>query len=402
VKSKPLSKFFKAGQLSMANINVGQIRHWLFDLALPFWAEHGVDHVNGGPVEEVALDCGISDPGFKRVRVFCRQVYVFSHAYLMGWDEGITLASNMYNAMVQSAWQGPVKGWARTLNSDNSTLDQTTDLYDNAFALFSLGWYYRVSPRAEVLDYMLKTAALINKEMRHPKVGFWHHLPPTGPRIQNPHMHLLEACLACFESTKEPVFETMAKEIIGLFTTYFFDAEQQTLCEYFDDDLGRLTGDQGRIVEPGHQFEWAWILGKAGKMFELDLTEEIEALVNYAELHGVDPKTGATRNSLYYDRRDLDNGSRTWPNTERLKAAVIMFEVFRCDTKHIILPTLNLLFSRYLPVQKLGGWIDAFDADGNPVSKAMPTSTFYHLFLAFAEVLRVSDDLNDLPRPTAT
>jgi N-acylglucosamine 2-epimerase/mannose-6-phosphate isomerase len=41
----------------------------------------------------------------------------------------------------------------------------------------------------------------------------------------------------------------------------------------------------------------------------------------------------------------------------------------------------------------LGGWLDAFDQAGKATAKAMPTSTFYHLFLAFAEVLRVADRL---------
>jgi len=51
------------------------------------------------------------------------------------------------------------------------------------------------------------------------------------------------------------------------------------------------------------------------------------------------------------------------------------------------------LLNRYLAVEPLGGWLDAFNQAGQPTAKAMPTSTFYHLFLAFAEVLRVADRL---------
>jgi mannose/cellobiose epimerase-like protein (N-acyl-D-glucosamine 2-epimerase family) len=40
-----------------------------------------------------------------------------------------------------------------------------------------------------------------------------------------------------------------------------------------------------------------------------------------------------------------------------------------------------------------GLWIDAFDASGQPVATAIPTSTFYHLFLAFAEILRIAPRL---------
>jgi mannose/cellobiose epimerase-like protein (N-acyl-D-glucosamine 2-epimerase family) len=375
----------------MAHIDTNKIRYWLFDQALPYWAKHGVDDIYGGPVEEVGLDGSRSDPGFKRVRVFCRQTYVFSHAYLMGWQPGFKHATAMYDAMVRFAWQGPTKCWAKTVSSKNEILDPSTDLYDNAFALYSLGWYYRVNRSSDVLDYMRKTAVFIDTCMRHPTVGFWHQLPPTGPRIQNPHMHLLEACLACFESTGEPIFERLAREVIDLFNQHFFDAKQGTLSEYFDDDLSRLAGDKGLIIEPGHQFEWAWILVKAGQLFSQDVRLQAKVLINYGERYGVDHKTAATYNAIYSDGRALDLSSRTWPNTERLKAAVAMFDLFGTDPTSIIVPTLDLLFSRYFDSAIAGGWVDAFDALGYPTARAMPTSTLYHVFLALTEVLRVAE-----------
>lgn len=110
------------------DLEIKRLRSWMFDHALPLWAERGWDHAHGGPVEELSLHGGLSDPGFKRVRVFCRQVYVFSHAYLLGWQPGITHAKNMYEAMVAHCWEGPDLGWAKLLTSDNQVLDPTTDL----------------------------------------------------------------------------------------------------------------------------------------------------------------------------------------------------------------------------------------------------------------------------------
>lgn len=375
----------------MTDTKAEKIRHWLFELALPFWATHGRDNVYGGPVEQVGMNGETSDPGFKRVRVFCRQVYVFSHAHLLGWEPGLDHATGMFQAMVRDTWQGPEQGWAKTVRSDNTILDPTPDLYDNAFALFSLGWYYQAKPDPVVLDYMLTTATFIETKMRHPKRGFWHQLPPTGPRIQNPHMHLLEACLVCFKATQHPMFERLAKEVIGLFTNYFYDPRSQTLCEYFDDDLRPLIGEKGQIVEPGHQLEWAWILAEAAKIFGLDLRVPARGLVDFAERFGVSRDSAATYNTLNADGTGRDLGSRTWPNTERLKASVAMYELFGQSPDPVIEPTLELLFTRYLASPLPGGWIDAFDPSGLPTSSVMPTSTFYHLFLAFAEVLRLKD-----------
>jgi mannose/cellobiose epimerase-like protein (N-acyl-D-glucosamine 2-epimerase family) len=373
----------------MTETNAEKIRHWLFELALPFWAAQGKDQVYGGPVEQVGMNGEPSDAGFKRVRVFCRQVYVFSHAHLLGWEAGLAHATDMFEAMVRYAWQGPQFGWAKTVRSDNTILDPTPDLYENAFALFSLGWFYQAKPDPRVLDHMLSTATFIDTRMRHPKSGFWHQLPPTGPRLQNPHMHLLEACLVCFNATQHPIFERLAKEVVSLFCTNFYNQDTQTLCEFFDDDLDPMVGETGLIVEPGHQLEWAWILAEANKIFDLDVRMAAKGLVDFAQRFGVQPGTGATYNAINVDGTGRDLGSRTWPNTERLKAAVAMYELFGHRPEPIVEPTLELLFSRYLASPIPGGWIDAFDATGTPTSTVMPTSTFYHLFLAFAEILRL-------------
>ena len=250
-----------------------------------------------------------------------------------------------------------------------------------------------MSPTPDVLDYMHQTVALIDTKMRHPKLGFWHQIPATGPRLQNPHMHALEACLACFESTQDPIFARLAHEIIDLFKGHFYDPARRTLCEYCDDNLDRLADERGHWVEPGHQFEWAWILAAAHKLLGVDVTEPVEGLIAFGEEKGVDHACAASYNVILDDGRFVDAGSRTWPNTERLKAAVALFELTGADPIPVLQPTLQLLLNRYLAVEPLGGWIDAFDQAGKPIAKAMPTSTFYHLFLAFAEVLRVADRL---------
>ena len=111
------------------------------------------------------------------------------------------------------------------------------------------------------------------------------------------------------------------------------------------------------------------------------------------EEKGVDHASAATYNVILEDGQFVDAGSRTWPNTERLKAAVALYELTGVDPVPVLRPTLQLLLNRYLAVEPVGGWLDAFDQIGNPTARAMPTSTLYHLFLAFAEVLRVADRL---------
>jgi len=368
------------------------IRSWIFDQALPFWAAHGLDRAHGGYVEQLTLDGGDAAIDFKRTRVACRQIYVFSHAATMGWSAGAVLAEPGVAYLVERAWQGPDKGFARLTTRDGRVLDSTPDLYDLAFVLFAFAWRHRAMKDELSLGWMHRTLDFIEQHLRHPSgLGFWHQLPPEGFRLQNPHMHLTEACLAAFEATGDQRFADHAKALVKLFQTKFFDATSGTLAEYFNDDWSRASGEDGGITEPGHQMEWAWILNSARKLLGVDTAAEIRATIGFAERHGVDHRSAATYNCVRDDGTPIDRGSRTWPNTERLKAAVALYELDGVDPAPVIDPTAELLLQRYLSHNPPGTWIDAFDAKGQPVSKTIPASTLYHVFLAFAEVLRISE-----------
>jgi mannose/cellobiose epimerase-like protein (N-acyl-D-glucosamine 2-epimerase family) len=368
------------------------VRSWLFDQALPFWAAHGFDREHGGYVEQLTLDGRDAGVDFKRTRVAGRQVYVFSHAATMGWRSGATLAETGILYLTERAWLGPDKGFARRTTRDGKVLDPTPALYDLAFVLFAFAWHHRAMKDALSLGWMHRTMDFIEQHMRHPGgLGFWHQLPPDGFRLQNPHMHLTEACLAAFEATGEQRFADHAKALVKLFQTKFFDTASGTLAEYFNDDWSRAAGEDGCVTEPGHQLEWAWILNSARKLLGVDTAAEIRATIAFAERHGVDQETSVTYNSVRDDGTAIDRGSRTWPNTERLKAAVALYELDGVDPAPVIDPTVELLFQRYLSHDPPGTWIDAFNEHGQPASMTIPASTFYHVFLAFAEVLRISD-----------
>ncbi|OYU77121.1 MAG: mannose-6-phosphate isomerase [Alphaproteobacteria bacterium PA3] len=375
----------------MTNVDFADLRAWMFDQALPFWGTIGMDEANGGYIEQLDLSARPVDPGFKRIRVICRQIYVFAHAHVLGWEKGLALSRSGYEVLIKKAWQGEAGGWARKISAEGVIIDSTADLYDNAFSLFALGWYYKASGDPEALSWALKTLDFIDSHMRHPKEGFLHEKPAIGHRQQNPHMHLLEALLVCYEASGNEKFATMAREVVGLFQNRFFDPVSQTLSEFFDDDLGRAPGLDGRITEPGHQFEWAWILGNAGRLFNLDVAETARGLIASGERHGVDPISGITYNQVREDGVPLDKGSRTWPNTERMKAAVAAFELFGTDPRPVLAQSGGVLLNRYLDVPVGGTWIDAFNEAGEPVVDKIPTSTLYHVFLAFAEALRIED-----------
>ncbi|MEZ5895342.1 MAG: AGE family epimerase/isomerase [Parvularculaceae bacterium] len=374
-----------------------QVEQWLFRSCLPFWAAHGPDRQYGGFIEDLTLDGADAARDFKRVRVPCRQVYAFSHAKVLGFDDGAPLIIDGVEYLATRAWMPEKQAFARRLTRAGDVLDDTIDLYEHAFALFAFAWAYRATGEAACAQWAGKTADAIERHLRAPGTpGFYHQTPAEGWRQQNPHMHLLEASLAAYEFLGEDRYRDFAREVAGLFRSKFFDRKNQTLTEFFQDDWVRAPGEAGEIVEPGHHYEWAWILRRCAAVLGEDFSTEIDALVGFANAHGVDPRSHAARNCVSRTGEILDGGSRTWPNTERVKAGVVLLEGGDMTGAEMVRQSAGLLLARYLSSSAgvqipAGGWIDAFDADGRPAAKLMPASTLYHVVLAFVETLRVKD-----------
>lgn len=374
------------------------LRRWMFEEALPFWSVEGIDRDFGGFVEHFTLT-GEPYTDTKRVFVLCRQIYVFAHAAHLGWSDG--------GALCEQGWRFLQKarladgGWARRVVRDGRPMDETPDLYVLSFVLFAAAWYYRLSGEKSALTTARETLAFINRRMGHAAGGFVHEVPALGPRQQNPHMHMVEGLLALAAASKDEIFLDAAGRIAELFTSRFFDTRTQTLPEFFAEDWSRLNAPQGRLTEPGHQFEWAWILADYQAQSGRDVRDVIFGLYTSAERHGVDPSTHVTYNSVRDDGMILSKASRIWPNTERIKAVVAMFELAGRPPQEDLEQSGRLLLDHYIAPALRGRWIDIRDEHGAPSGDKIPTSSLYHLFLAFAEALRIEPAVTapNGPRP---
>ena len=375
-----------------AAIPFDEIRRWTFDVALPFWGDAGYDLQSRRFVEKLDYSGKPIDTGYHRTRVIGRQTYVFSHAAILGWDRGLSLSAEGARQL-DELYLGPDKGWPRTTGPNGDILDDTPDLYDLAFVLFGYAWRHKAARDEASRAGMHRAMDFIEAHLRA-DVGYWHELPPEGWRLQNPHMHLLEASLVAYEATGETRFLATARELVTLFREKLFDGT--TLAEYFDSNWNRAQGQEGRLVEPGHMLEWAWILVQYGKVGGEDTIALAEGLVRFAEEHGVDPKTARTLQVVLDDGTPVDAGARTWPNTERIKAHLALFEATGRDPRPAVAASARLLLDQYLSTPIPAVWLERFTADGQPDADDVPASTLYHIFLAFSEVLRLQDRIESL------
>src|SRR5690606_29170703 len=172
----------------------------------------------------------------------------------------------------------------------------------------------------------LRLMAFIDRVLRDRSGGWREADPPRLPRRQNPHMHLLEAVLAAYETFGDPIFLTTADQLVTLAIARFIQPEGG-LAEYYDGQL-KVVGDQAGlyITEPGHHFEWAWLLAWYKRLAHPDETMfaridvAARSLIGFAERHGVSKHFNAAMDEIHSDGTIRLGSAKLWPQTERLKA----------------------------------------------------------------------------------
>ncbi|TLU72096.1 AGE family epimerase/isomerase [Lichenicoccus roseus] len=362
-----------------------RVRHWLNQEAWPLWIERGID--SDGLFYEQLDFAGHPDlSARRRVRVQGRQLFCFAQALAAGHEAARDkLALGL--ATVEARCWGPdgKPGWIHMLTPDGQTLDTLRDTYDQAFMLFGLAAAYRVGfEHARVLAE--RTIAFLDRDVADGKAGgYLEGVPASLPRRSNPHMHLMEAMLVWYSATGDKGWLARAEAIAALFETRFFDRTAGTLGEYFSQDLRLADGDAGDSVEPGHHFEWSWLLHRLCDLGGRNFRHQADALYRFALRHGI----GADGFAVDECRKSGEQqraSRRTWPQTELIKAHLANGAWDEAAT------VTNAVLRTYLGTQVAGLWIDQFDARGEARADVVPASTLYHLVVAFEDLLRIADE----------
>lgn len=366
-------------------------RSWLFEASLPLWAARGYDRERACFFERIGLDgAPLLEP--TRVRVQARQTAVFAIAGQLGWQGPWAEHVEAGLSAVKSRCMRNDGGSHHTLGVEGAPLDQRRDLYDLAFILFAFASAAAaLGDRRDLIFAANAQLAWLDATWAHSSAGYYEgEVAPNPPRRQNPHMHLFEALLALYEATHDPAYLQRAAAIHELALTHFYDAEHGVLREFFEEDWRPLSGPKGTHIEPGHLFEWSWLLDRYSRLSGVALHPAAARLCAEAETRGVNPVTGAVYNACTIDGAVLDAQSRLWQHTERLKSHLAAWERTQ-DMAHAEAAAHAFdTLMRYCDTPIEGLWRDRMAADGTLIDEPAPASSFYHIVLAMAELMRVA------------
>ncbi|WP_166646601.1 AGE family epimerase/isomerase [Zavarzinia compransoris] len=374
------------------------LRQWLFEQALPLWSTAAVDRRSGGFFEWLTEDgAPVEEP--RRARVTGRQIYSFAIAEQLGWD-GPTRDLVRHGLVSLESFIG-TNGFVVPLKTvDGTVLRHDFDLYDHAFVLFGLAAAVGTGEQCARLEALAEQLrGRIQAHFAHPVAGF-----QEGPRGSvvlkaNPHMHMLEAALAWETISDDPAWGALADEIAELCLEKFIDPETGALREFFDHDWNRIEEAPGDLVEPGHQFEWAWLLKRWGlSRNRPDAFRVADRLIAVGEQYGICRERGLAYNELNGDLSIRIGTSRLWPQTERIKAHVISYATAVSEqaaeaSARLAVEAIRAL-RRYFEYPLRGGWHEYIDVEGRPIRNNTRTSSLYHIICAISEVADLIDTGN--------
>ena len=363
-------------------------RDWLLSAAAPLWSTAGRTKSRLFP--ECMNLSARPDSSYFRTFVQARHIFSFVTIGALGWTgPWRDLVSETVDTLIRRAKRHD-GFYVHSLDADARPMDDRADLYDQAFVLLALG---TAGGALECPEWFDEAEALVDRlESRwvH-RLGGYHEGEIADARIrrQNPHMHLFEAFLALYEASGRRRFLDLAERIAELARTSFIESETGALLEYFGDDLTPAAGIEGKIVEPGHCFEWAWLFERMASNGWNDGEHLSDCLSEFARKHGLDEKRGVAINEVLNSGAIQDAKARLWPQTERLKAAVVRYRrrnsVVEAEEATAAIAGLG----KYLKVPVAGLWRDKLLADGNWVEEPAPGSSLYHITCAFAELAKV-------------
>jgi mannose-1-phosphate guanylyltransferase / mannose-6-phosphate isomerase len=348
--------------------SAGRLNLWLTTAALPLWQVLGIDQDKGGFFEALEQDARpLIAP--RRARVQPRQAYAYATAGASGWP-GPWQAAAYFAMDLFERWYRRPDGLFRTLvGPDGEVLDDRAMVYDQAFALLAWSALGREEQALALLGSLSarrrRTGGFV-EEGRHPFQS-------------NPHMHLLEAAIGWIKAGGGSEWRALGQEVVDLALSRFIDGDSGALREYFDNQW--RPDKIATRLEPGHQFEWAWLLWRWAELTGDGGAREAAQGLYATGLRGVDWNRGVVVDSL--DGDITATGARLWPQSEWLKASLALGH--GDDARQAV-----RALSGYLETPVRGLWRDKLRPDGGYVDEPAPASSLYHLVVAILELRAVS------------
>jgi len=332
---------------------------------VPLWQGPGWNADMALPYE--ALDTQHRPLPVQRYRAMAcaRQLYLFSSR--IEQPGAAERAAALFRSLQKHFHDAEHGGWFYSIDAQGKPLDRRKDLYTHAFIVFACAHYLGKVGEGLVEATLNGALEVIHEQFARDDGLYeaslgedWSDLG-SGP-LQNPQMHLAEAFLQVLAVREDEEVRHSLLQLCDGLQAQFIEPQHGLMLE-------KPRGAVDNWFEPGHQFEWFYLLDTSELLRGTALHASIERAFDFAEQCGV--KDAAVLAMLDVDGKVIDATQRIWAQAEYLRALAL-----RPGSEARLLEQLTALESRFLHE---GGWHECRDGEGAVSRHDMPSTTPYHL-----------------------
>ncbi|MEN2395138.1 AGE family epimerase/isomerase [Pseudomonas halotolerans] len=350
------------------------VRQHFHEVIVPMWQGPGWNAELALPYESLDTRHTPLAPQRYRAMACARQLYVF--ASLIGEvPQAEERAGALFRSLQRHFHDGEHGGWFYSIDPQGAPLDTGKDLYTHAFILFACAHYWS-KVREPLVESVLNAALEViarrfatGDGLYEASLGRDWSTRESGP-LQNPLMHLAEAFLATLSVRDDATVRQALLALCDALFKHFIDPQERVMLE-------KPVKSVDNWFEPGHQFEWYYLLASSPLLRGGKLHTALQSSFSHTEQQGVSPQSGAVcaMLSLGSQVAPRDATQRIWAQAEYLRALTV-----RPGNPGALLHQLQALQQHFLHAK---GWNECLDADGTVSRQDMPSTTPYHLLTCY-------------------
>lgn len=362
-----------------------RLTQWLRLRALPLWSTVGQAD-GGGFVELLSMEAR-AVPSNRRASVQARQVFAFAEAGRQGWTGPWRRKVREGLACLEVEYLRDEVLMTTLLDTNGRVLDPAVTPHDQAFHILARA----SAAQAGIPGDHAARAVRAREALLVLAPG----LIEQGDRPQrtSAFMHLLEACLAWEEAGGDAGWAQLADQIVALALTRFIDPDAGFLRAFFASD-GSPPGEEQTLVQPGHQFAWAWLLARHGRSRGDPRTLAAARRLYACGAMGVGLRRQVVVDALNDEALIVSRRARLWSQADWMKAALVLAELSKADERTAFLDaaaTAQRALWRYLTPDGL--WRDKLLETGAFIDEPAPASAFYHILGAHLQLRTTAANL---------
>ncbi|HNT75469.1 MAG TPA: AGE family epimerase/isomerase [Anaerolineae bacterium] len=259
---------------------------------LPFWMTHAVDRARGGFYGEISNDLVVDKDAPRGALLTSRILWTYSAAYRLYPDPAyLEMARWAYTDLLSRFWDVEHDGLYWMVAANGTPLRAHKQIYGQAFGIYALSEYYRITGDQVALDKAITLFHRIEAHSYDPQhQGYFEACgrawePATDWRLsakdmneaksQNTHLHVMEAYTNLLRVWPDAELLRAQEALLDVMLTRILNPANLHLQLFFD----AAWTPKGDAISYGHDIEAAWLLTEAAEVFgDVDLLARVKPL----------------------------------------------------------------------------------------------------------------------------